>query len=110
MGLQLPHELPPGQWALEICTALGADSYVNPAGGRALFDNTAFISRGIALRFAETFEFRYQTGQLNYEPGLSILDVLMWVAPREAAAAARNNVRLVEPTYESRDFLCRDLV
>ena len=95
LSLDLPAGLGAGDWALEICSALGATSYVNPAGGRALFDPARFAARGIELLFAETAEFAYQPRGLPYEPGLSILDALMWVPPAEIASAARNTVRLV---------------
>jgi len=37
LALDLPADLGPGDWALEIASRLGADAYVNPIGGRALF-------------------------------------------------------------------------
>ncbi len=95
MDLRLPEHLGAGEWALEICSALGADSYVNPVGGRALFDPAAFTERGIELRFAETAPFEYQPRDLPYEPGLSVLDVLMWVPPEQVLAGLRTTMRLV---------------
>jgi hypothetical protein len=95
LDLALPAGLGPGDWALEICAALGADGYLNPAGGQALFDPAAFAARGIDLCFAEAAEFRYPTGRLQYEPGLSVLDVLMWVAPDQALDAVRGLTRVL---------------
>jgi hypothetical protein len=80
-GLTLPPIRRAGQWALEIATALAATSYVNPAGGRALFDEQEFRERGIGLHFPPPIEFRYTCRQYRFVPDLSIIDVLMWNAP-----------------------------
>lgn len=94
LELPLPNSLAPGQWALEICSLLGATGYVNPASGRDLFDPAAFAHRGIALHFAQPEEFIYDTAPYRFEPNLSILDVLMWNSPERVrshlyATAAR---------------------
>ncbi|MFC1777649.1 WbqC family protein [Pseudomonadota bacterium] len=78
LNLPLPENMGPGDWALEICSQLGAKSYVNPVGGRDLFDHAAFAQRGISLQFAQPTELVYQTTPYQYERNLSILDVLMW--------------------------------
>jgi len=103
MNLSLPENLGPGDWALEICRQLGATSYLNPASGEGIFDPTAFADRGIALYFAQPKEFGYRTGTYQYEPHLSILDVLMWNAPEVVAEAVRNNlvVRTCDPAPRS---------
>ena len=94
LALPLPEKLGPGDWALEICAALGAVGYINPASGREIFNPAAFSRRGIQLRFAESYEFTYATGSYQYEPNLSILDVLMWNSPQDVAFAARQCVRI----------------
>lgn len=96
LNLPLPAKLEAGEWALEICNMLGATRYVNPAGGQELFDPEAFTRRGISLHFAKTKEFVYDTTPYQYEPNLSILDVLMWNSPTVVADAVRNNVEITE--------------
>lgn len=81
MNLPLPPIDDPGQWALEISTALGADEYLNPPGGRELFDPAAFAARGIKLSFTELPRFEYDCRPYGFIPHLSMLDVLMWNAP-----------------------------
>lgn len=88
LNLPLPEKLPPGEWAPEICSLLGAHKYVNPAGGQEIFDPEEFARRGISLRFAQAKEFVYSTASYQFEPNLSILDVLMWVPPTAVARAA----------------------
>jgi hypothetical protein len=96
LDLALPGDLGPGDWAPAICARLGAKGYVNPAGGRALFDPAAFARQDIALHFAETEPMRYDTGRFAFEPDLSILDVLMWNPPERVADWLRTRTRLTE--------------
>ena len=81
MGLALPEIHDPGLWALEISSALGASEYLNPPGGRELFDAAAFATRGIRIAFTDLPEFAYNCRPYQFIPNLSILDVLMWNAP-----------------------------
>jgi len=83
MNMPLPDNLGAGDWALEICSQLGATSYLNPASGKDIFDQAVFAQRGVSLQFAQPKEFIYNTSPYQYEPGLSILDVLMWNPPVE---------------------------
>jgi hypothetical protein len=68
----------PGDWALRIAEALGAREYVNPPGGRALFDPARFAVSGIRLTVQESIEFRYEVPGYCFQPALSIVDALMW--------------------------------
>jgi len=86
LDLPLPSDMQAGDWALEISALLGATDYVNPISGRELFDPAQFAARGIALHFLKTSEFRYDTGPYQFEPYLSILDVLMWNDPETVLA------------------------
>jgi len=77
----LPEITYPGQWALEICSLLEADLYINPPGGRLLFRPDDFNARKIQLAFTRVPDFTYECGAFSFEPHLSILDVLMWNSP-----------------------------
>ena len=92
LNLPLPVKLGPGGWALEICSLLGATGYVNPASGQNIFDSAAFARRGISLHFAQPVEFSYCTSPYQYEPNLSIIDVLLWNPPAVVAKEARNRL------------------
>jgi hypothetical protein len=81
LALDLPTGLAPGDWALEIATRLGADSYLNPLGGRALFDPARYAARGVQLEFLQMPSFSYTSGPWEPVPDLSIIDVLMWNEP-----------------------------
>jgi hypothetical protein len=71
----------PGDWALEISAAFGADAYVNPPNGRHLFDPEAFAARGIHLGFTDVIEYRYSCKSYEFVDLLSIIDVMMWNPP-----------------------------
>jgi hypothetical protein len=95
LDLPLPEKLGAGKWALEICHMLGATHYINPSGGRELFDRASFEQRGISLHFAQTRDFVYNTSPYLFEPNLSILDVLMWNSPTDVSAALRECVQIL---------------
>ena len=76
--LLLPEISAPGQWALETARALEATSYVNPPGGRHIFDADAFQTAGVDLTFLEPALPAYDQNRKQFEAGLSIIDVLMW--------------------------------
>jgi hypothetical protein len=97
LDLPLPDTLPPGGWAPAICAALGASGYVNPIGGRELFDPNDFSSRDIALQFLSFDHPVYEAGAYRFEPGLSILDVLMWNAPETVTQMIKQGTTLVAP-------------
>jgi len=96
LNLPLPDRLGAGDWALEICSLLGASSYLNPASGAEIFDMAEFARRGISLHFAQPTEFAYRTGPYQFEPYLSILDVLMWNSPAAVAEAARSRLVITD--------------
>jgi len=87
LGLDLSGVSHPGGWAPAIASALGADEYLNPIGGRALFSEREFSELGIDLEFLDAPPFEYETRPYTFEPGLSIIDVLMWNEPTAVRAA-----------------------
>ncbi|RKP45664.1 hypothetical protein D7S89_19895 [Trinickia fusca] len=98
LALSLPEKLPPGGWAPAISAALGASGYVNPIGGRELFDPTDFATHNVALEFLSFESPVYEVGPYRFEPGLSILDVLMWNAPDTVVQMLRSGTTLVSGT------------
>ena len=74
----------PGGWAPAIAHSLGAREYINPIGGQELFRPEDFSRRGITLRFLRMSKVSYDQRRSAFEPGLSIVDVLMFNSPAEA--------------------------
>jgi WbqC-like protein len=100
LQLDYPQKLHPGSWAPWIAGRLSADTYINPIGGRGLFDPLEFAMDGVALQFLEFAPFIYETPGYAFESNLSILDVLMWNNPRVIVEAIRANTRLVSAPDE----------
>jgi hypothetical protein len=67
-----------GEWALRISEQLNAKEYINPAGGKELFDRNKFINANIKLVFLSPSLEPYDQKRNNFETGLSIIDVLMF--------------------------------
>lgn len=65
---------------IEISKKMQADTYINPCGGRKLYRHEAFEHQGMELRFLDvcTDEIVYSQGIAEFEPNLSIIDVMMW--------------------------------
>ena len=78
---------------LEYCRAVGADAYVNPQGGRDLYDRDAFGHRGVRLHFLQPELPAYAQFGGGFIAGLSIIDVLMF-NDRTAAAGMVNRFSL----------------
>jgi len=91
MNLDLGGIEHPGQWALRIASQLGAQEYINPPGGRNLFDHSEWAKAGICLEFNGLPSLRYQCDPYEFIEHLSILDVLMWNEPNRVTATWRNS-------------------
>ena len=89
MNLQLDGVEHAGQWALRISQQLGADTYLNPPGGRAIFKPEEWDAAGIRLGFVDPPALAYECKPYGFVEHLSILDVLMWNRPDEVVAAMR---------------------
>ncbi len=63
---------------LDICRHEGATEYVNPPGGKDLYDHNCFAAAGVRLRFLKPGEITYRQHGETFVPWLSILDVMMF--------------------------------
>ncbi|MCA1854617.1 WbqC family protein [Massilia oculi] len=63
---------------LDICAQEGARHYYNPPGGRELYNDEEFNARDIGLHFIHPELKPYPQFAEQFEPGLSIIDVLMF--------------------------------
>jgi hypothetical protein len=61
-----------------ITKSLNSKNYVNLIGGKALYNKSAFLDKEIALNFLEPTIEPYRAGRAIREPGLSIIDEMMW--------------------------------
>ena len=88
-----------GQWALEISKLLGATEYINPIGGRGIFNPREFEESNIKLSFLNSQPDLYDQGGNHFFDALSILDVLMW------NSKAQTKRMLDNYTLESHQYL-----
>lgn len=68
----------PGEWALNISKALNASEYINPVGGVEIFINKQFNDAGVNLVFLKNNLPPYNQRREVFEPGLSIIDAIMF--------------------------------
>ncbi len=69
----------PDEWALNICKSLGTvKEYWNPSGGISFFDKSKYTDSKIDLKFQKMKLVEYNQKRPIFEPGLSIIDVLMF--------------------------------
>ncbi len=81
MGMPLPDCMGAGDWAPTIAAHMGANAYLNPIGGKALFNPAKFSELGLKLEFLDYQAMTYPTPGYSFESNLSILDVMMWNTP-----------------------------
>ena len=79
-----------GEWALNISEAMNADEYINPPGGKGLFDGEKFAKANIKLKFIENNLPTYNQKKSAFISGLSILDVMMFNSPEETVRMIEN--------------------
>lgn len=63
---------------IDICHILGGDTYINPIGGKELYNSSAFSNKGIDLLFLKTQNAIYKQYDSNFINNLSIIDVMMF--------------------------------
>lgn len=63
---------------IDICKKMHADKYLNPIGGKELYDKKEFEKEGIKLYFLKTKDVEYRQFTNIFVPHLSIIDVLMF--------------------------------
>ena len=76
----------PGDWAPVVAGHLGASTYLNPSGGAHLFSEADFTARNCQLRFLQWNPTPYPQLRAGFEPGLSILDMMMMLEPAQIRA------------------------
>ncbi len=82
MNLKVKKPQSPDEWALNITKAMEADEYINLPGGKDFFDKNKYEKEGIALKFLNINLTEYDQKRKLFEPGLSIIDVMMFNSPQ----------------------------
>ncbi|WP_417371363.1 WbqC family protein [Gelidibacter japonicus] len=63
---------------IAICKEKGSDWYINPSGGKELYQKDTFKKEGITLSFIENELVPYAQFENQFVKGLSMIDVLMF--------------------------------
>ncbi len=63
---------------IDICKVMDANEYYNAIGGIELYSKEEFLKNGITLKFVQTQKVEYTQFKNNFEPNLSIIDVMMF--------------------------------
>lgn len=92
--MAIDHTLKAEQKVLALCKAMGADRYVNPIGGQALYSPAAFAAESIRLDFMQSRLREYPQFGNTFVPNLSILDVLMF-NPKATVRAMLSEVDVI---------------
>lgn len=76
--LPIDHSLKSQDKVIALCKQAGADIYINPIGGTALYSKEVFKAQGIELKFLQALSFEYQQSGQAFVPWLSMIDVMMF--------------------------------
>ena len=68
---------------LKICELLDATEYINAIGGRELYSSEAFAAKNIKLKFLKTGSIKYKQFKNEFQPNLSVLDLLMFNSQKQ---------------------------
>lgn len=79
---------------LHICAQLDATEYINPIGGRKLYNECGFKEKGVKLKFHRIGMVKYDQLNNDFIPNLSIIDMLMFTG-FEGVKDQINNFELV---------------
>ena len=63
---------------IDICRNLKADTYLNPPGGRELYDRASFEKSALSLKFLQPGVTPYRQFGDEFVPNLSFLDLMMF--------------------------------
>jgi len=77
-SISIDHSLIAQEKVIALCAALNADEYINPIGGKPLYDKYSFAKSGIELLFHRMPDITYNQFKDPFMPNLSIIDVMMF--------------------------------
>lgn len=78
MGIEIEEVHAADEWALNISKELNAIEYINAPGGVCFFDGQKYENNHVKLKFIKNKLSAYKQFYLDFEPGLSIVDVMMF--------------------------------
>lgn len=91
----IDHNLKSQDKVIAINEALNASTYINAIGGVQLYNTEEFDKSGIELKFLETEIIEYCQFNKQFEPYMSIIDVMMFNS-QEQIQIMLNNYKLIK--------------
>lgn len=76
--LSIDNRLKSKDKVLAICKKINTNTYINPIGGIELYDKEEFLQNNLELKFLKSNQIIYQQFKNEFEPYLSIIDILMF--------------------------------
>ena len=71
------------EWGLNICKAMGMNSFINPERGQSFVSREKYKKKGVQLRFLIYNHPEYDQKRDEFIPALSIIDAMMFNTPEE---------------------------
>lgn len=99
MGLNIENVWAADEWALNISKELNAIEYINAPGGVLFFDRQKYENNNINLKFIKNKLKSYKQFHLDFVPGLSIVDVMMFNSINEIHELLSNNEEVLPQTF-----------
>ncbi len=94
-SIAIDHDLKNQDKVLALCTAVGANTYLNAIGGMELYSRETFREKGINLKFIQPKFFEYAQFGETIVPWLSIIDVMMFNSRERIIAGITGNFALI---------------
>lgn len=94
MDLNLSHVNGPDEWGLRITKAMGASKFINALTGQKFIDRKKYQENGVDIKFLKYYFEPYKQLGKPFEPGLSVIDAMMFNSPEEIREML-NNYQLV---------------
>ena len=83
MNLDYSNVNAPHERVITMCKQLGATGYLNPPGGMELYKKEVFNQHNLELGFVKPNLKEYDQLRPVFEPGLSIIDIMMFNSPAD---------------------------
>ena len=94
-AIDIDHELKSQNKVIALCSAIGADTYINAIGGVELYEKDTFHANGVDLKFIKSRPFEYNQSGGEFTPWLSIIDVMMYNSLDAVYECISNNYELI---------------
>ena len=88
--ISINHKLKSEEKVIAICKKRGAEIYINPFRGNELYDKEHFLKNNLKLQFQKSNNITYTQFNNEFNPLLSIIDVLMFNSKDEIKTFLRD--------------------